>query len=124
MEKLSKVFFLVKLSGSTLYTHQYQSPPIIVMYMCTIISIFLLYFVYLDYAGYGNFTCRNDSSIELPLAYLCEGTFEDGGYRRKRDVGGYGHFFIDCPDGSDESPDTCGENILILLSEDGPLADL
>ena len=88
------------------------------------VSIFLLYFVYLDNAGYGNFTCRNDSSIELPLAYLCEGTFEDGGYRRKRDVGGYGHFFIDCPDGSDESPDTCGENILILLSEEGPLADL
>ena len=124
MEKLLKAFFLVKVSGYTVCTHQYQSPPIVVMYVCTMVSIFLLYFVYLDNAGYGNFTCRNDSSIELPLAYLCEGTFEDGGYRRKRDVGGYGHFFIDCPDGSDESPDTCGENILILLLEEGPLADL
>ena len=76
------------------------------------VSIFLSI---LDNAGPGNFTCRNDSSIQLPLAYLCEGVppfYDDGGYRRKRNVGGYGHFFIDCPDGSDESQDTCGKTAL------------
>ena len=75
--------------------------------------IFSPYFACLDNASPGNFTCRNDSSIELPLAYLCEGVppfYDDGGYRRKRHVGDYGHYFIDCPDRSDESPDTCGKS--------------
>ena len=49
----------------------------------------------------------------LPLAYLCEGAppyYDDGYYRKRRDVGGYEpYFYVDCPDGSDESEDTCGK---------------
>ena len=66
-----------------------------------------------EFAPSGNFTCRNDSSLSFPLAYLCEGPPDKYGHYRKRYAEDYygPYDYIDCPDGSDESPETCGKNI-------------
>lgn len=71
----------------------------------------------IDSAPPGNFTCRNDSSLTFPLAYLCEGEPPSDGYYYKRDVDGYvdgSYDFVDCPDGSDEDEQTCGKTLILL----------
>ena len=89
-----------------------MSSNVIISYSeCIMMSVRCNTHIILDFAEPGHFTCRNDSSIELPLAYLCEGPPHDYGHYHKRSTYDYydPYYYINCPDGSDESPDTCGK---------------